>query len=159
MPAVENQVGVVARPVISPELQEAAQLGLHGLQRDAAGGVVAAERLDHVVGEEALHVVQHPRRAQVQLLDLLRGQEVSSRYDQGVADAGSPQAAAELVEQAVGERLQRQHHEQSAEEEAETAPSVSVDRILKNTSRSEMRQKCRMPLEAMTWLRLRLLDR
>lgn len=61
MPAVENQIGVVAGPVISTKLQEAAQLRLHGLQRDAAGGVVAAERLDHVVGEEALHVVQHPR--------------------------------------------------------------------------------------------------
>lgn len=41
----------------------------------------------------------------------------------------------------------------------ETAPSMTVDSRLKNTSRSEMRQKCRMPLEAMTWSRLRLLDR
>lgn len=43
---------------------------------------------------------------------------VSSRYDQGVANTGSPKAAAQLVEQAVGQRLQRQHHQQSAEKEA-----------------------------------------
>lgn len=42
---------------------------------------------------------------------------VSSWYDQGIADAGAPQAAAQLMEQAVGQRLQRQHHQQSAEKE------------------------------------------
>lgn len=42
---------------------------------------------------------------------------VGGRYDQGVANTGSPQAAAELVEQAVGQRLQRQHHQQSTEKE------------------------------------------
>lgn len=75
VPAVEDQVGVVARPVVRAQLQEGAQLGQQGLQRDAAGGVVAAERLHHVVGEEALHVVEHPRGAQVELLHLVRGQE------------------------------------------------------------------------------------
>lgn len=43
---------------------------------------------------------------------------ISCRYDQGIADTSSPQAAAQLVEQAVGQRLQRQHHQQSAEKEA-----------------------------------------
>lgn len=73
--AVENQVGVVTRPLGGARLQEVAQLGLQGVQRDAAGGVVAAEGVDHVVGEEALHVVQHARGAQVELLHLLGGQE------------------------------------------------------------------------------------
>ena len=36
---------------------------------------------------------------------------------------------------------------------------MTVDSVLKSTRRSEMRQKCRMPLEAMIWLRLRLTDR
>lgn len=75
VPAVEDQVGVVARPVVRAKLQEGSQLGEQGLQRDAAGGVVAAERLDHVVGEEALHVVEHPCGAQVELLHLVRWQE------------------------------------------------------------------------------------
>lgn len=75
VPAVEDQVGVVTRPVVRAELQKGSQLGQQGLQRDAAGGVVAAERLDHVVGEEALHVVEHPRGAQVELLHLVRWQE------------------------------------------------------------------------------------
>lgn len=68
---VENQIRVVAGPVFCAQLQKAAQLRLQGLQRNSAGGVVAAERLDHVVGEEALHVVQHTSGAQVQLLHLL----------------------------------------------------------------------------------------
>lgn len=36
---------------------------------------------------------------------------------------------------------------------------MTVDSMLKSTRRSEMRQKWRMPLEAMTWLRLRVADR
>lgn len=72
VPAVENQIRVVAGPVFCAQLQKVAQLRLQGLQRNSAGGVVAAERLDHVVGEEALHVVQHTRGTQVQLLHLLR---------------------------------------------------------------------------------------
>lgn len=75
MPAVENQIRVVTRPVCRPELQKAAELVLHGLQGNAAGGVVAAERLDHVVREEALHVVQHGRGALIQLLNVLGRQE------------------------------------------------------------------------------------
>lgn len=43
---------------------------------------------------------------------------VSSWYDQGVANTGSPQAAPQLMEQAVGQGLQRQDHQQSAEKEA-----------------------------------------
>lgn len=65
VPTVENQIGVMAWPVCSSKLHKVAQLGVHGLQCDAAGGVVAAECLDHVVGEETLHVVQHSRGAQV----------------------------------------------------------------------------------------------
>lgn len=42
---------------------------------------------------------------------------VSCRYDQSVSHAGSPQAAAQLVEQAVCQRLQGQHHQQGAQEE------------------------------------------
>lgn len=38
-------------------------------------------------------------------------------YHQRIADASSPQAAAQLMEQAVGQGLQRQHHQQSAEEQ------------------------------------------
>lgn len=38
--------------------------------------------------------------------------------DQRVAHAGPPQAAAQLVEEAVGQRLQGQHHQQGAEEQA-----------------------------------------
>lgn len=75
MAAVEDQVGVVARPFGGANVQEVAQLGLQGVQRDAAGGVVAAEGVDHVVGEEALHAVQHARGAHVELLHLLRGQQ------------------------------------------------------------------------------------
>lgn len=51
VPTVEYQIGVMAGPVCSTKVQKVAQLGLHRLQRDAAGGVVAAVRLDHVVGE------------------------------------------------------------------------------------------------------------
>lgn len=43
---------------------------------------------------------------------------VSSGYHQRVADAGPPQAAAQLVEQAVSQGLQRQHYQQSAQKEA-----------------------------------------
>lgn len=43
---------------------------------------------------------------------------VSVWYDQGIANTGSSQAAAQLVKQAVGQRLQRQHHQKSAEKEA-----------------------------------------
>lgn len=42
---------------------------------------------------------------------------VRRRYHQGVAGAGSPQAAAQLVEQAVGHGLQGEHEQQRAEEE------------------------------------------
>lgn len=63
------------RPIGRTRLQEVPQLGLQGVQRDSAGGVVATERVDHVVGEEALHVVEHARGAQVELLHLLGWQE------------------------------------------------------------------------------------
>lgn len=38
--------------------------------------------------------------------------------DQRVAHAGPPEAAAQLVEEAVGQRLQGQDHQQGAEEQA-----------------------------------------
>ena len=75
MSAVVHHVGVVARAVGGPQLQEAPQLALHGLQAQPSGGVVAAEVLDHVVGEEELHLVQHARGALVQLLHLVRWQQ------------------------------------------------------------------------------------
>lgn len=38
-------------------------------------------------------------------------------YHQRIANASSPKAAAQLMEQAVGQGLQGQHHQQSAEEQ------------------------------------------
>lgn len=70
--AVEDDVGVVARPVRRAKLEEGFDLGLQSIQGHAAGGIVAAENLYQVVGEEALHVVQHARRAPVELLHLVR---------------------------------------------------------------------------------------
>lgn len=61
-------------PICSTTLQKVTHLCLNSVEGNAAGGVVTAERLNHVVGEKALHVVQHPRGAQVQLLLLLRWQ-------------------------------------------------------------------------------------
>jgi len=72
VPAVEQQVGVVARAVGGAQLQEGTQLGLRRVQRDARRGVVTAERLHHVVGEEALHGAQDARGAQVGRLRPLR---------------------------------------------------------------------------------------
>lgn len=65
----------MARPVRGATLQKVPQFALHGLQCHAAGRVVAAECLDHVVGEEALHVVEHPGRALVQQQHLLWWEE------------------------------------------------------------------------------------
>jgi len=73
--AVEDHVGVVARSVCRLELKESRDLGLQRLLGHAAAGVVAAEGLDEVVGEEALDLVQHARGALVQLLDLARRQQ------------------------------------------------------------------------------------
>lgn len=73
--AVEDHVGVVAGPVRRAKLQEGFDLGLQSLQGHPTGGVVAAKSLNEVVGEEALHTVQHARRAPVQLLHLVRRQQ------------------------------------------------------------------------------------
>lgn len=73
--AVEQDVGIVARPVRRVHLQEGAELGVQRVPRHAAAGVITAVRLNHVVREEALHVVQHACGAQVQLLHLVRGQQ------------------------------------------------------------------------------------
>lgn len=70
MPAVEDHVGVVARPVCCAKLQERFDLGLQRLQGHPTGGIVAAKSLNQVVGEKALHIVQHACRAPVQLLHL-----------------------------------------------------------------------------------------
>lgn len=40
----------------------------------------------------------------------------------------------------------------------DTAPSMTVDNMLKKTRRSEMRQKCLIPREANIWSRLLVLD-
>lgn len=72
MPAVEHHVCIMAGPVGCAKLQEGLEFGLQGLQSHPAGGVVTAKRLDHVVGEEVLHAVQHARGAHVQLLHLVR---------------------------------------------------------------------------------------
>lgn len=73
--AVEDHVGVVARPVTSAELQEGFDLGPQSLQGHSAGGIIATESVNQVVGEETLHVVQHACRAHVQLLHLIWRQQ------------------------------------------------------------------------------------
>lgn len=72
---IKEHVGVMPRPVGRVGLHEYAELGLQGFKTQATGGVVTAVRLDHVMGEEALHVVEHPRRAHVKLLHECRGQQ------------------------------------------------------------------------------------
>lgn len=72
---VEDHVSVVARPVCRAELQEGFDLGLQSLHGHPARWIVAAVIFNHVVGEEALHVVQHARGALVQLVHLTRGQQ------------------------------------------------------------------------------------
>lgn len=75
MAAVEDDVGVVARSVRRAQLKEGLDLGPQGLPGHSGGGVVAAEGLDEVVGEEALDAVQHAHGALAQLLHLARGQQ------------------------------------------------------------------------------------
>lgn len=70
MATVEDYVGVVAWAVWGTEVQKGFHLGLQSLQGYPAGGIVTAKRLNQVVGKEALHVVQHTRRAPVQLVHL-----------------------------------------------------------------------------------------
>lgn len=70
MTAVEDHVGVVARPIRRAKLQEGFDLGLQSLLGHPAGGIVAAKSLNQVVAEEALHIVQHACRAPVQLQHL-----------------------------------------------------------------------------------------
>lgn len=52
--------------VCRTKLQKVAQLCKYSLQGDTASRVVTAECLNHVVGEEALDVVQHACGAQIQ---------------------------------------------------------------------------------------------
>lgn len=75
MATVEYKISVMAWSIYGPKLQKTTQLVQHSLQSQTAGGVVTAKRLHHVVGEEALHTVQHTCGAHVQLLDLLRWQQ------------------------------------------------------------------------------------
>ena len=75
MTAVEDHVGVVARPVCCAKLQEGFDLGLQGLLGHPAGGILAVKSLDQVVGEEPLHAVQHARRALVERLHLVWRQQ------------------------------------------------------------------------------------
>lgn len=75
MSAVEDQVGVVSGAVLGAQLQEGAQFALQRIHCHPASGVVAAERAHHVVGEEALHVVEHGGGAQVELLHLVGWQQ------------------------------------------------------------------------------------
>lgn len=58
------------------------------------------------------HPAQSPARNGPPSLPAVRG-----RYHQGVAGAGPPQAAAQLLEQAVGHGLQGEHEQERAEEE------------------------------------------
>lgn len=67
---VEDHIGIMSRPICSTELQEGFDLCLQSLQEHPTGGVIAAEILNQVVGEEALHVVQHAGGTHVQLLHL-----------------------------------------------------------------------------------------
>ena len=101
MSAVVQHVGVVARAVgRRPLLQEPVQLGLHGLQAQPAGGVVAAEVLDHVVGEEELYLVEHVRVALVELLHLVRGQQHGLAVEAGWEGDGGGGRDGELREEA-----------------------------------------------------------
>ena len=75
VPTVEDHICVVPGAIGCSALQEGTELGLQALQSHATGGVVAAKRLNHVMGEEALNMVQHGSGAQVQSLHLVRGQE------------------------------------------------------------------------------------
>lgn len=72
---VEQHVRVVAWPVHRVRLHEGAELRAQRVPRHAAAGVITATRVHHVVGEEALHAVQHACGAQVQLLHLVGGQQ------------------------------------------------------------------------------------
>lgn len=72
VPTVEYQIGVMSWSVCRTKLQKVAQLCKYSLQGDTASRVVTAECLNHVVGEEALDVVQHACGAQIQELHLLR---------------------------------------------------------------------------------------
>lgn len=72
---VKKHIGVVPWPVGRVGLHEYAELGLQGFQTQPAGGVVATVRLNHVMGEKALHVVEHSRRAQIKLLHMCRRQQ------------------------------------------------------------------------------------
>lgn len=73
--AVEQHVRVVAWPVHRVRLHEGAELRVQHAPRHATAGIITPTRVHHVVGEEALHIVQHACGAQVQLLHLVRGQQ------------------------------------------------------------------------------------
>lgn len=73
--AVKEDVGVMTWPIGRVGLHEYAKLGLQGFQTQSAGGVIATVGLNHVMREETLNVVQHPRRAHVKLLHVRRGQQ------------------------------------------------------------------------------------
>lgn len=70
-----EHVGVVSWAVSCVRLHEYAELGLQGFQTQAARGVITTIGLDHVMREEALHVVKHPCGSQVELLHMRWGQE------------------------------------------------------------------------------------
>lgn len=73
--AVIQHVGVVSWAISRVRLHENAELGLQGFQTQAARGVITTVGLDHVMREEALHVVKHPCRTQVELQHMRRGQQ------------------------------------------------------------------------------------
>lgn len=65
----------MARAVCCAQLQEGFHLGLQSLKSHPTGGIVAAEGLDQMVGEETLHVVQHACGASVHFLHLVWRQQ------------------------------------------------------------------------------------
>ena len=116
-------------PIGGTYLQKVAQLGLQGVQRDATGRVVAAESVNHVVGEEALHVVEHARGAHVELLNLLRRQEGGLAI--GAGDRGekagerSARARRWLLERGGKTRMhEREKMERGAERKREPSQKI-----------------------------------
>lgn len=70
MSTVEDNVGVMTRPVCCAKLQERFDLCLQSLQSHSAGEIVAAKCLNQVLGKEALDIGQHAHRTSVELLHL-----------------------------------------------------------------------------------------
>lgn len=86
-------------------------------QRDARGPTQSTEAKDGLsIVSRCLFIIIHCNYLSVRVA--ASSPAVGRWDDQRVADAGPTEAAAQLVEQAVGQRLQGQRHQQGAEEQA-----------------------------------------